>query len=201
GNGVLLAVHVLSGDGLAGASSGALRAQRALVESLGGSYHHVIGDDVAEALLEFARGVDATQLVIGTSRRTRWARALRGGIGGRVIAGSGEIDVHIVTHSAAGSQGWRLPRSQGALTARRRWLGWLVAAIGVPVLALTCIAAQAALSLASVLLVFVLLVTAVAIVGGLWPALAAAVAGGLVANWFFTAPTGRLTVSQVDDVV
>ncbi|WP_222193033.1 ATP-binding protein [Modestobacter italicus] len=201
GNGVLLAVHVLSGDGLAGASSGALRAQRALVESLGGSYHQVVGDDVAESLLEFARGADATQLVIGTSRRTRWARALRGGIGGRVIAGSGEIDVHIVTHSAAGSQGWRLPRSQGALTARRRWLGWLVAAVGVPVIALTCIAAQAALSLASVLLVFVLLVTAVAIVGGLWPALTAAVAGGLVANWFFTAPTGRLTVSHVDDVV
>ncbi len=201
GNGVLLAVHVLSGDGLAGASSGALRAQRSLVESLGGSYHQVVGDDVAEALLEFARGVDATQLVIGTSRRTRWARALRGGIGGRVIAGSGEIDVHIVTHSAAGSQRWRLPRSQGALTARRHWLGWLLAAVGVPVLALSCIAAQAALSLASVLLVFVLLVMAVAIVGGLWPALAAAVAGGLVANWFFTAPTGRLTVSQVDDVV
>ncbi|MCZ2819433.1 DUF4118 domain-containing protein [Modestobacter sp. VKM Ac-2977] len=201
GNGVLLAVHVLSPDGLTGASPEALRTQRALLENLGGSWHQVVGDDVAEALLEFARGVDATQLVIGTSRRTRWARALRGGIGGRVIAGSGEIDVHIVTHSAAGSQGWRLPRSQGALTARRRWLGLLLAAVGVPVLAVTCVAAQAALSLASVLLLFVLLVMAVAIVGGLWPALAAAVAGGLVANWFFTAPTGRLTVSQVDDVV
>ncbi|MCZ2850211.1 sensor histidine kinase [Modestobacter sp. VKM Ac-2978] len=201
GNGVLLAVHVLSPDGLTGASPEALRTQRALLESLGGSWHQVVGDDVAEALLEFARGVDATQLLIGTSRRTRWARALRGGIGGRVIAGSGEIDVHIVTHSAAGSQGWRLPRSQGALTARRRWLGLLLAVVGVPVLAVTCVAAQAALSLASVLLLFILLVMAVAIVGGLWPALAAAIAGGLVANWFFTAPTGRLTVSQVDDVV
>ena len=34
---------------------------------------------------------------------------VRGGIGGQVIADSGEIDVHIVTHAAAGSRGWRLP--------------------------------------------------------------------------------------------
>ena len=105
GNGDLLAVHVLASDGLAGASPAALRTQRTLVESLGGTYHQVVGDDVAAALLEFARSVDATQLVIGTSRRSRWARALRGGIGGEVIADSGEIDVHIVTHAAAGSRG------------------------------------------------------------------------------------------------
>jgi hypothetical protein len=73
GNSALLAVHVLASDGLTGASPGSLRTQRALVESLGGSYHQVVGDDVAAALLEFARGVAATQLVIGTSRRSRWS--------------------------------------------------------------------------------------------------------------------------------
>ena len=61
--------------------------------------------------------------MIGTSRRSGWARAVRGGIGGQVIADSGEIDVHIVTHAAAGSRGWRLPPLTGALTARRRWAG------------------------------------------------------------------------------
>ena len=114
GKGDLLAVHVLSSDGLTGASPAALRKQRTLVESLGGSYHQVVGDDVAAALLEFARGVDATQLVIGTSRRSRWARAVRGGIGGQVVADSGEIDVHIVTHAAAG-----FPRLAAAAADRR----------------------------------------------------------------------------------
>jgi two-component system sensor histidine kinase KdpD len=64
-----------------------------------------------------------------------------------------------------------------------------------------CLAVQTALSLASVLLVFLLLVIAVALVGGLLPALAAAVVGGLAENWFFTAPTHRLTVDRLDDVV
>jgi two-component system sensor histidine kinase KdpD len=201
GNGDLLAVHVLSSDGLTGASPAALRTQRELVESLGGSYHQVVGDDIAEALLEFARSVDATQLVLGTSRRSRWARALRGGIGGQVIADSGEIDVHIVTHAAAGSPGWRLPPLTGALTARRRWSGLAVTLVGVPVLTALCLAANAAASLSIVLLAFLLLVLAVALVGGLWPALLAAVLGGLAENWFFTQPTGQLTVSRLDDVV
>jgi two-component system sensor histidine kinase KdpD len=201
GTGVLFAVHVLNSDGLAGASPAALQAQRALVESLGGSYHQVVGDDVAAALLDFARGADATQLVIGTSRRSRWARAVRGGIGGEVIAASGEIDVHIVTHSAAGSRGRRLPPLTGALTARRRRWGLGLAIVGVPAVTLACLAAGTGLSLASVLLAFLLLVVAVALVGGLWPAVVAAVVGALAENWFFTAPTHRFTVARLDDVV
>ena len=201
GNGALLAVHVLSSDGLTGASPAALRTQRALVESLGGTYHQVVGDDVAAALLEFARSVDATQLVLGTSRRSRWARAIRGGIGGQVIADSGEIDVHIVTHAAAGSRGWRLPPINGALTARRRELGMALAVAGVPALTALLLLGGGAISLSVVLLAFLLLVLAVALVGGLWPALVAAVLGGLAENWYFVSPTGRLTVNQVDDLV
>jgi two-component system sensor histidine kinase KdpD len=197
--GSLLAVHVTSTDGLTGASPTALQKQRELVESLGGSYAQVVGDDVAAALLEFARSVDATQIVLGTSRRSHWARAIRGGIGGQVIADSGEIDVHMVTHAAAGSRGWRLPPLTGALTARRRWLGLALALAGVPVVTALCLAV--ADSLPVVLLAFLLLVIAVALVGGLWPALAAAVLGGLAENWFFVQPTGRLTVVRVEDVV
>lgn len=199
GNGVLLAVHVVSPDGLTGPSPEALRVQRELTESLGGSYHQVVGDDVAAALLEFARGVDATQLVIGTSRRSRWARAVRGGIGGQVVAESGEIDVHIVTHDAAGSPGWRLPPPSGALTARRRSAGLGLALAGVPAVTAVCLAAG--LSLPVVLLAFLLLVLGVALAGGLRPALVAAVLGGLAENWFFVSPTGRLTVNRIDDVV
>jgi two-component system, OmpR family, sensor histidine kinase KdpD len=201
GNGALLAVHVLSSAGLTGASPAALRRQRALVESLGGTYHQVVGDDVADSLLEFARSVDATQLVLGTSRRSRWARAVRGGIGGQVIADSGDIDVHMVTHAAAGSRGWRLPPPAGALTARRRWLGLGLALIGVPALTAACVAGGAAVTLPVVLLAFLLLVLAVALVGGLWPALVAAVLGGLAENWFFIAPTGKLHVQRLDDLV
>ena len=79
--GDLLAVHVARSDGLTGASPGALAAQRRLVESLGGTYHQVLGDDVPDALLAFARAENATQLVLGDSRRPAWARLFSPGIG------------------------------------------------------------------------------------------------------------------------
>ena len=196
----LLGVHVLAGDG-PGRSTSAPQRQRQLVENLGGSYHQVVGNDIPQALLEFAHTVEATQLVIGTSRRSRWARALRAGIGAEVVARSGDIDVHTVTHSAAGGRGFRLPPLTGALDPRRRWWGLALTVVGVPALTAGCLAASAALSLASVMLVFLLLVIAVALIGGLWPALPAAVVSAMVVNWFFTPPTGRLHVDRVENLL
>src|SRR6202034_332401 len=67
--GDLLAVHVTKSDGLTGANPANLARQRQLVESLGGTYHQVVGDEIAETLLTFARAENATQLVLGASRR------------------------------------------------------------------------------------------------------------------------------------
>ncbi|MEO7589154.1 MAG: universal stress protein, partial [Arachnia sp.] len=111
--GDLVAVHVVSQDGLRSPHPELLAHQRALVEKLGGSYHQVVGDDVPRALVEFARSINASQLVIGVSRRNRLTAAFTGpGIGATVIRESGDIDVHIVTHSAAGGR-VRLPRIGG----------------------------------------------------------------------------------------
>ena len=55
-----------------------------------------------DGLAGVRRGVDATQLVIGTSRRSRLARVLVESIGTRVVQDSGHIDVHMVTPPEAG---------------------------------------------------------------------------------------------------
>jgi two-component system, OmpR family, sensor histidine kinase KdpD len=95
----LLAVHVSNSDGLSGADPALLAKQRLLVENLGGTYHEVVGADVPRALLDFARGVNATQLVLGASRRGRFAQLLSAGVGVTTTAMSGAIDVHLVTHA------------------------------------------------------------------------------------------------------
>ncbi|HEX9339027.1 MAG TPA: universal stress protein, partial [Pseudonocardiaceae bacterium] len=124
----LMVVHVLRGDGLAGAPPEAIASYRRLTEDVGATYHTVVGEDVAGALLDFARGVNATQLVLGTSRRSRLARVLSQGIGTTVVQRSGPIDVHMVTHDeAAHGRQVRLDRSPLAL--RRRQLGWLLALV------------------------------------------------------------------------
>jgi two-component system sensor histidine kinase KdpD len=195
----LLAVHAASSDELTGANPAELARQRTLIESLGGSYHQVVGDDVARTLLEFARAKNATQIILGASRRGRLETFLAGeGIGATTTRLSGPIDVHMVTHQeASGHHGPRLPKLLGSgLTTRRRLQGALVAAIGLPALTLALSSLQAGLNLSSEILLYLLLLVGVALVGGFYPALAAAVAASLLLNYYFTPPVGTFTIAD-----
>jgi len=199
--GELLAVHVARSDGLTGANPAALAAQRRLTESLGGSYHQVVGDNVAEALLTFARAENATQLVLGASRRSWLSATLTGpGIGSRTIRDSGDIDVHIVTHAQMGRGRW-LPRSRGGLPLRRQLLGYLVAAVLLPLITLGLAALRTPVNLTSDVLIFLVAVIVVALVGGFLPALLAAVAGSLLLNYYFTPPIHEWTIAEANNVL
>jgi two-component system sensor histidine kinase KdpD len=194
--GELSAVHVTSQDGLREASPGALATQRALVEELGGSYHQVIGDDIPQALVDFARASNATQLVIGVSRRSRFSALLTGpGIGSTVIRESGDIDVHIVAHPAAG-RGFTLPRLSGGLTVRRRIYGFALAIIAGPLLTLLLVSLRSPESITADVLCYQLLVVLVALVGGIWPALSTALLAGITLDYFFVDPLYTITISE-----
>jgi two-component system sensor histidine kinase KdpD len=194
--GELLAVHVSAQTGLRDANPGSLAAQAALTEQLGGSFHQLVGDDVPDTLVNFARGQNASQLVIGLSRRSWIKAALTGpGIGTSVIRAAGAIDVHIVTHAAAGSR-LALPRLTGALTVKRRLLAFLLALGGGPLLTWGLVAARSEDSLASDVLAYQLLVVVIALVGGLWPALFTALMSGLTLNYVFVAPVHTITVAE-----
>jgi two-component system sensor histidine kinase KdpD len=196
----LFAVHVTVGDGLTGASPANLARQRALVESLGGTYHQVVGDDIPQALLDFARGVNATQLVLGASRRGRFAQIFSRGVGVTTTALSGAIDVHMVTHEEV-SQGRRRPVHAGGLTRSRQAAGFGLAVIGLPLLTLLLANLRGQLSLASEILLFLVAVVAVAIAGGLYPALFAAIAGSLLLNYYFTPPIYEFTISEWENAL
>ena len=198
--GDLLAVHVSRSDGLTGADPGALAGQRRLVESLGGTYHQVVGDNIPDALLTFARAENATQLVLGASRRSWLSAMLTGpGIGARTIRGSGDIDVHIVTHQQMGRAGWLLPKAGGSLTRRRVLAGYLLAVVFAPVATLTLAVFRSDINLTSDVLTFLIGVILVALTGGFIPALLEAVAGSLLLNWFFTPPLHQFTIADANN--
>ncbi|MEU4218250.1 DUF4118 domain-containing protein [Actinoplanes sp. NPDC026623] len=190
----LIAVHVSRNDGLAGANPAALARQRVLIESLGGTYHQVIGGDIPAALLDFARGANATQIVLGASSRGRLAQLFSAGVGVTTTARSGSIDVHLVNHERV-RRGRVTRRLPAALSRRRRITGFLTVLVGFP--ALTWLLHVAPhMSLTNDILLFLAAIVGVALIGGLWPALLAAVGGSLLLNWFFTPPTGRFTIAE-----
>ncbi|MFJ4185707.1 ATP-binding protein [Kitasatospora sp. NPDC089509] len=198
--GDLLAVHITRSDGLAGASAGALAQQRQLVETLGGSYHVVVGDDIPTALLAFARAHDATQLVLGTSRRGRINRFLTGpGIGETTVDASEDIDVHMVTHEFTGRG--RLP-SLGRRHSRRRTIAGYVAGLVIPWL-LTAVLSQAhaTINLTTDALIFQLGVVIVALLGGAMSALVAAFIASVLLNYYFIPPVHSLTIGETNNIV
>ncbi|MFJ7421083.1 ATP-binding protein, partial [Streptomyces uncialis] len=200
--GEVLAVYISRSDGLTAASPKELAVQRTLVEDMGGTFHHVIGDDIPSALLEFARGVNATQIVLGSSRRKAWQYVFGPGVGATVARESGpDLDVHIVTHEEA-AKGRGLPVARGARLGRPRIIwGWLVGVAGPVVLALTLSNVEADLGLANDMLLFLSLTVAAALLGGLLPALASAAFGSFLLNWFFTPPLHRVTIADPKNIV
>jgi two-component system sensor histidine kinase KdpD len=197
----LIAVHVARSDGLLGPGAAGLESQRLLVESLGGSYHSVLGDDVPRALLEFARSVDATQVVLGASRRRPWAAALAGpGTGQTVTRLSGPIDVHIVSHDYAG-RGFVLPHLGYGLTPRRRLTGLLTGAVllaaGTPTLA----ALRPSISFATDGSIYLFLVVVTSLIGGFWAAVLTAVAGSVLLNYYFAPPIHTLTITDGENIL
>ena len=203
-HGELLGVHVRSEDGLMASGDARVERQRRLVEELGGTHHEVAGNDIAAALVEFARAENATQLVLGASRRSRWAELTRGSVINRVVRLSGPIDVHVISHLPASSEAVVAPaprRAAPIFAPRRRLLGWLLGGLGVPLVTLLLANTRDHLGLPGTLLLYLLLVVATAGTGGLAPALATAVAGFLCANWFFTPPYYTWTISELQNVL
>lgn len=196
----LLAVHVLATDGLPSAGPARIAEQRRLVEQLGGTFHTVVGEDVATAVVDFARGVNATMVVVGVSRRPRWREALSDSTGTAVARMAGAVDVHLVTHERARS-GRPSLRRRSPLSRARRVAGWLLALAGPVVLTAVLSALDGGVTLATDLMLFLALTVGVALVGGLWPAVVSAVVGFVLLNWFFTVPTGRLTIAQPENAL
>lgn len=195
--GELLVLHVLGDDGHSGAAAPWVGKLRQLAISLGASLHTVIGDDVPDALLAFARDVNATQLVIGSSRRSRWARILDEGVGAAVVQQSGDIDVHIVTDEDAKPNF----RAFAVSPRERRAVSWL-AAVVVP--CLMCAITTGLLDryldtgLSSLFLIGVLLV---ALLGGIGPAVLSALLSGVLLNYFLLAPRRDFTIAETDAAV
>lgn len=200
GGGELLVLHILRGDGLAGAPPAALTRVRRLAEDVGATFHTVVGDDVRSTLLDFARGVNATQLVLGTSRRARIARLFDEGIGAAVVQDSGPIDVHMVTHAEAG-RGLRLPAFHNALPRTRKLAGWPMALLAPAAATGLGVLGRGLFDLPTDVVLFFLATVGVALLGGLGPALLAAAVSGLSLNYFFTQPRHSLTIAEPADVV
>lgn len=88
-----------------------------------------------------------------------------------------------------------------ALDRRRQVAGGLLAVVVLPALTLVVTSLRAQLSLTDNLLIYLLAVVAVAVVGGFWPAVFAAIGASLLINWYFTPPYHTFTIAEPDNLL
>jgi two-component system, OmpR family, sensor histidine kinase KdpD len=97
--GELDVVHITAGDAVRTGDQRSLEGLRQLATDVGAPWHEIQDDDPARAIVKFAREHQITQIVIGSSQRSRWQQLTGGGSHVmRVIreAGAFGIDVHVI---------------------------------------------------------------------------------------------------------
>ena len=198
----LVGVHVRRDDGLRAGSDAGLDHAVELLEELGGRFVEVVASDVATALVSVARSENATQLMIGATSKSRLATLFQGSIVARCVnLARGEIDVHVIStehgevETVSKPSRWRSPfplppqrvfASLGVGVVAFSILTWLLAGGGTGTLALALSA-------------YLLVVIAVAAIGGLIPGLLGALTAFLVTNWEFAPPIHTFTIANPRD--
>ncbi len=203
-NGEVVGVHVRPADGLMRPTPPGLEAQRRLLSELNGRYAELSGADEADSLVRFARAENATQLLLGASRRSRWYELLHGSVINRVIRDASPIDVHVISPEEpvpAGLPHTSRPHRPASVPPRRRIIGLLLATFGIVSFAAALSPLQPSLRVPGALLFLLLGVVLVSTVGGLVPALVATLVAGLSADFFFVPPYDSFRAAHADDIL
>lgn len=129
----------------------------------------------------------------GETLLRRGARIAQRGVGGELIA------VHVVTHEQARRA--NLPRRRDLLSRRRKLLGWIAAVLAPPMLVVLESLPALSVGLTTDALLSLAATVGVALIGGLWPAIVAAVWGFLLLNWFRTPPVHTFTIAAPENAV
>jgi two-component system sensor histidine kinase KdpD len=96
-----------------------------------------------------------------------------------------------------GRPAWGFP---AGIRGRRQLAGVLLVA-GLPLITVGLAAVRTDLHLADDLLIYLVAVVAIAVVGGFWPALLAAVTACLLLNWYFTKPLHTFTIAEPENLL
>jgi two-component system sensor histidine kinase KdpD len=171
-----------------------------LAEQLGAETHTLVGDKVAETLLDLARYRNVTKIVVGKTAIPWWRRFFRRTVVDDLLEKSADIDVYVIRgEGASPDEPTRLMRK---LSAPIPWGNYLATAAVVILCGLLGWVSHARdLDKANIVMIFLLGVAYVAARYGRGPAIVCAVAGVLVFDFFFVPPYLSFAVSDAQYIL
>jgi two-component system sensor histidine kinase KdpD len=164
-----------------------------LAEQLGAQTIRLSGPTMSEALLAYAHDRNATRILVGKPRRTRWQRVFLGSIVDTLVMGSGDIDVHVVgTGPEDGAPA--APVRRAALPTD--WTAYMQAAVVVALATAVAFGLVPFSELSNLVMVYLLGIVIVAMRTGRGPSLLAAALSVAAFDFFFVPP--RFTFAVTD---
>ena len=198
----LFTLHVLNSDGVSSTDVARLTQFETLTESMRGSFHQIASESIPEAIIDFARSVNATQVVLGVTSKGRWKRLLQGeAISSKVTRLSEDIDVHLVTHEQAARVKRRRFQGAGGLDKGRRIQAVLLLAALFPLLTFVLSLYRGSLNTFTDGLIFLIANTFIAILGGFVPSVLAALVSTALLNFYFIPPIHTFTIAEKNNVI
>jgi len=113
--GDLRVVHVVSSEHSKSGDEAAFAELRKLADDVGAEWIELRGDEPARTLMDYALSHQITQVVLGSSRRSRLEELTKGSIVSRVIryASTVDVDVHVIARrEPSGHKASAVPRRQ-----------------------------------------------------------------------------------------
>lgn len=172
---------------------------RDVVAHLGGTFQEIVDDDVAVALVAFARSERGTQLVIGAGQHHSKLHLTRSVVNS-VLAQAHGLDVHIIAVDGERPTSTK-GRRKSLISWRRRLVALAAAAAVMPLstVGLTHIHSTAILS--AVFPCYLVAVLGLTVWGGAGVGVVSSLAASFLENFYFIAPKHTLEVARPDDVV
>jgi two-component system sensor histidine kinase KdpD len=167
-----------------------------LAGRLGAESATVPGRDIAQAILEFARKNDVTQILIGKSERPRWFEILHGSVVRDLMHDSGTISITAVTAHGDGVAPRAAMTSIASDGCEWRNYAWSAAAVAVTVGIAWAFNAVMTHAVGSIAMFFLVPVLLIAVSFGLRPALATAFLSVMAYNFFFLPPLYTFTITD-----
>jgi two-component system sensor histidine kinase KdpD len=169
-----------------------------LAEQLGAETHTLVGDKVADTLLELARSRNVTKIVVGKTAIPWWKQIFKRTVVDDLLEKSGDIDVYVIRGEADGPRNPEMPTMSRPIA----WGNYLATVAVVVLCALLGWVSHAReLDKANIVMIFLLGVAYVAARYGRGPAIVCAVAGVLVFDFFFVPPYFSFAVSDAQYVL
>ncbi len=170
-----------------------------LAEELGAKSLTLPGQSVADTVANYARNQNITKIIVGKSRRSNWARLLRGSVADHLIQLSSPIDVYFVNSE---------PESSSSPAARPAehwqqglWLKYLGGIALVVIASGICALVAPYISPTNLIVIYLLSTVVASIFLGRGPAILASILSVAAFDYFFVPPRLTLAVSDTEYIL